>query len=238
VHEENRAKGFNTIMIKTEKPLQNFRVLLVKKKNDDSKDTIHLLTEHFEQLYISNNIQEALLCFQTQRPSVLILNSCEHNVQDIELIQTIRKKNKDFPIIVLTQSCNEEYLLKLINLEISQFLLLPAKKEVLLKALFNTMLPKKTKFELAPQLILDLEKGELSHNIHTINLRKKELSFLKLLYENQNRITTYDMIQETIWQEKPMTHNALKTFIKELRKKIPMPIIDNVIQEGYRLNQS
>ena len=32
-----------------------------------------------------------------------------------------------------------------------------------------------------------------------------------------------------------MTQDALKTFIKELRKKLPVNIIENIIQEGYKL---
>lgn len=32
-----------------------------------------------------------------------------------------------------------------------------------------------------------------------------------------------------------MSENALKTFIKELRQKLPIDIIENIKQEGYML---
>ena len=43
------------------------------------------------------------------------------------------------------------------------------------------------------------------------------------------------MIDEYIWKEKAMSTSALKTFIKELRQRLPIDLIVNVPQEGYKL---
>ena len=37
--------------------------------------------------------------------------------------------------------------------------------------------------------------------------------------------------------EEPMSREALKTFIKELRSRLPIDIIENVPREGYRLRE-
>ena len=43
------------------------------------------------------------------------------------------------------------------------------------------------------------------------------------------------MIEEYIWKDKSMSMSALKTFIKELRQRLPVDFIVNVPQEGYKL---
>jgi len=45
-------------------------------------------------------------------------------------------------------------------------------------------------------------------------------------------------METELWQGKDMTTYALKSFIKELRVKMPMNIIKNIAQEGYILSKS
>ena len=53
------------------------------------------------------------------------------------------------------------------------------------------------------------------------NLQKKKINFLKLLC-TKNRIITYEEIENQIWDDEfVMTQNALRLFIKNLRKKLP-----------------
>ena len=66
-------------------------------------------------------------------------------------------------------------------------------------------------------------------------MRKREKDFLLLLHENKNRVLGYSTIDEYIWKEKVMSPSALKTFIKELRQRLPIDLIINIPQEGYKL---
>ena len=58
-----------------------------------------------------------------------------------------------------------------------------------------------------------------------------------MLHDNKNTITTYTQIETELWMDKEMTIHALKSFIKELRSKLPLNVIKNVPQEGYTLKQ-
>lgn len=78
-------------------------------------------------------------------------------------------------------------------------------------------------------------KRELYFKDEIVNLRKRDKDFLLLLHENRHRVLTYDLIEEYIWKDKSMSMSALKTFIKELRQRLPVDFIVNVPQEGYKL---
>jgi DNA-binding response OmpR family regulator len=90
--------------------------------------------------------------------------------------------------------------------------------------------------KLSSDLVLDVLKRELIYkNSERIILRKKEKDFLEMLHKNKNSVTKYEQIEFELWLDKEMTTYALRSFIKELRGKIPVNIIKNVSQEGYSL---
>ena len=87
-------------------------------------------------------------------------------------------------------------------------------------------------------MLFDLQKRELIYkNNEIIHLRKREKDFLYLLYEKKDSILRYEEIEFELWNDKEMTSHALKSFIKELRNKIPINVIKNVPQEGYTLHK-
>lgn len=215
-----------------------YSVLIAEDDDTIREHMANTLKYYFKTVHQASSGKKALEHFWELNPSLVISDIKMSNGTGIELVNGIRKKDKYTPIIILSAYSDEEYLLQLINLKINQYLLKPTKSEDLFCAISNALLPKETKYELVENLILDMENCELRYNFNRISLRKKEASFLKLIHQNKHKITTYDMIQDSIWKDKIMTQNALKTFVKELRKKTPVNVIDNVIQEGYRLTYS
>ena len=91
---------------------------------------------------------------------------------------------------------------------------------------------------LSEELLFDLQKRELIYkNSEVIPLRKREKDFLYLLYEKKGSILRYEEIESELWNDKEMTVYALKSFIKDLRNKLPVNIIKNIPQEGYTLQK-
>ena len=80
-----------------------------------------------------------------------------------------------------------------------------------------------------------MKQRELYYKDELVILRKRDKEFLLLLHENRNRVLSYETIEEYIWKDKSMSMSALKTFIKELRQRLPIDLIANVPQEGYKL---
>ena len=70
---------------------------------------------------------------------------------------------------------------------------------------------------------------------NAISLTKKELSFLDFLIKNRDCSLSYEEINSNIW-DGSMTHDSLRSLVKELRKKTYKELIKNVSGIGYRLN--
>jgi DNA-binding response OmpR family regulator len=65
-------------------------------------------------------------------------------------------------------------------------------------------------------------------------LTKKELIFIQLLLKN--KIVTYEQMQYYLWEDKiNITQNAIKSFVKNFKKKIPPSVLKNLNGVGYRL---
>lgn len=140
---------------------------------------------------------------------------------------------------MVTAYSNEEYLLELINLNINQYILKPVNSDSLLTGIikaFGKRLKEIITFH--KDLYFDMEQRELFYKEQLIPLRKRDKEFLLLLHRNRNVVVTYDLIEEYLWRDKSMSITALKTFIKEFRKRIPIEIITNKPQEGYKLINS
>ncbi|WP_108063285.1 response regulator transcription factor [Poseidonibacter lekithochrous] len=216
--------------------VKDLNILVVEDDDEIRKRLSNTLKFYFKNVYEANCGYDGYDLFVERKPDLCILDIEMNNGNGIELVKKIRKISFSAPIIILSAYSTEEYLLELINDNINHYILKPATNEKLMKAI-STALFKETneKIHLIENLYLDLENNHLFYNDETIEIRKKEKHFLKLLYENKNIIVNYEMIQEYIWGEKFMTQNALKVFIKELRKKLPLNVIENIINEGYKL---
>ena len=216
--------------------LSKYSILIVEDDDFIREKLSTTLEFYFKNVYGCDNTYDGYDIYLEEKPDLILTDIEMKDESGIELTKKIRQIDMDIPIIVLSAYSKEEYLLNLINLNISQYILKPATNKKLFEAISLSLFHKKDNMiELYSSLFLDGENNILHYENQNIELRKKEKYFLELLYKHKDQIICYDMIQEYIWGDKFMTQNALKTFVKELRKKLPVQIIENVIQEGYRL---
>ena len=215
--------------------LKNIPILCVEDEDGIRKVIVDTLKYYFDEVYEASDGCEAYEIYQEYKPKIILSDIQMKNCDGVELVKKIRKDDSHTTIIMLTAYSNEEYLMDLINLNISHFILKPLNlkklNEALLKYLNKTLEP----ISLWEGLVLDLEKRELHYKDEVIFLRKREKEFLQLLYDRKDGILTYNEIEEELWIEKEMTSHALKSFIKEVRMKLPVNVIKNVPQEGYTL---
>ena len=65
------------------------------------------------------------------------------------------------------------------------------------------------------------------------NSSKKERRFLELLLKNKDLVTTYQMIDEFVYEDKTMSMDALRALVRRLRTKLEEDIIKNISDVGY-----
>ena len=217
--------------------LKKHSILCVEDEDGIRKRLINILSYYFDEIYEASSGEEGFKLYNEYSPTIVFTDIQMNNGDGIELIKRIRENDLITKIVVLTAYSSEDYLFSLINLNIDHFILKPFNatklKEVLKKLLKEKL---DSVLELAESLYLDLSSRELRFNGETTTIRKRERDFLALLYENRNRcVTSYCQIEEVVWEKSEMSTSALKTFIRDLRKKLPVDIIVNIPQEGYTL---
>ena len=215
---------------------KNYTVLCVEDEDGIRKRLVNTLKYYFKEVYEASNGEEGYYLYYDKRPDIIISDIEMPKKNGMEMVEEIRKNDLSIIIIMLTAYSNEEYLLNLINLNINHYILKPVISDNLLNGIikaFGKKLEKKIVF--AEELYFNTEKRELFYKDKIVVLRKREKDFLLLLYENKNRVLIYSIIEEYIWKDKTMSPSALKTFIKELRQRLPIELIINIPQEGYKL---
>ena len=71
-----------------------------------------------------------------------------------------------------------------------------------------------------------------------MQLNSKEASLLKLFLQHQNETVIHEVIYETLWSyEETPSENALRTYIKNIRKIIGKDKIVSIKKLGYRFSK-
>lgn len=217
------------------KELKNIPILCVEDEDGIREVIVNTLSYYFDEVYEASNGQEAYELYEYYKPKIVLSDIEMSKGNGIEFVRKVRQNDRHTAIIMLTAYSNEEYLLDLINLNVNHFILKPLNHKKLIEALMKYLNKNNQSVVLYEDLVLDMEKRELIYKEEHIALRKREKDFLILLVEKKGGVLPYTQIEEELWGQKDMTSHALKSFIKDLRAKLPINIIKNVPQEGYTL---
>ncbi len=212
-------------------------ILCVEDNIGVRKRLVNTLNFYFKNVIEVSDGKEAYDAYQKLKIDAIITDIDMPNMDGIDLVKKIRKDNGDIPLIILTAYSNEEYLLKLINLKITHFILKPINAQKLQKVLLEIFDNIDT-IKIDETLYINLNSMEIVSNKIIVKITNREKLFLKLLYKNKNNVTTYQNIQDYVWQNDIMSQNALKTFVKVLRKKFLKEVIENISGTGYRFCNS
>lgn len=216
--------------------LKSVSILCVEDEDGIRQSIVNTLKYYFNEVFEARDGNEGFELYEYYKPKIVLTDIAMKNANGIELVKKIRENDDKTMIIMLTAHSNEEYLIDLINLNINHFILKPLNTKKLNEALQKYISKSMEPIFLSDDLVLDLQKRELIYkNSEHIILRKREKDFLKLLYDKKHSILRYEEMEFELWNDKEMTTHALKSFIKEVRAKLPINVIKNIPQEGYTL---
>ena len=89
--------------------------------------------------------------------------------------------------------------------------------------------------ELSNECRFDLSTYEFINNNETILLSKTESKIFLLFLKNRNKVVTFEMLYEQIWENNVEAANA-RVQINNLRRKLTKDVIKNIYGLGYRLD--
>jgi len=221
------------------KILKNLKVLFVDDEDIIREKIVSSLGYIVSEVVAASDGKIALEKLKNFTPDLIITDLEMPQMNGIELIQHIRKNDKDTCIMVVTAYTSEKYLLELIDMHIEKYIVKPITLEKLIDALESCQKAfEKTstlKRELPEDYKYDWNQKILLHDDKMISLTKKEILFLELLFKNINTITPFEELQRIVWQDSIMTDNALRSLIRNLRRKLPKDFIVNLSGIGYKV---
>ncbi|WP_309498038.1 response regulator [Sulfurovum sp.] len=224
--------------------LKDLTLLYIEDDEALRKKFVNFLKPKFKEIFEAINGVEALEKYHTHRPDMMVVDINLPKLDGLEVIEHIRKHEKETPILVLSAYSDQEKLLKAIRLGLSDYLVKPIPRQKLLSFLEDMgsklyQVRHEGSIELRNGYVWKKEDRLLSHNEKNIPLAKRELIFLEYLIGNLNKIVTFYVIEELIWQgeteEEVDKQASLRQLLKRLRKKLPEELVENIYGEGYRI---
>ncbi|WP_129104348.1 response regulator transcription factor [Arcobacter sp. CECT 8985] len=222
--------------------LKNLVILYIEDEKTINTNLTKVLEMVFKKCVSFERGKDALDYFESNHIDIVLSDITLPDINGIDIIKTIRLKNEDIPIIILTAYLETEYLLDAIKYEVIEYLNKPASYEDLI-CVFDKCAKKLINkgnyfISLNSDLEYDVLKKQLfdKKNNKIIMLTSNELKFFELLIKNSNRVVTYDEIKNVVWEDAfEVTDSALKNLLTKLRQKIGKNIITNISKIGYKL---
>ena len=198
------------------------------------------------ELYVNHVItakdgKEVLEFYKAYNPSILLLDINMPNLDGLSALKKIREHDIHTPVIIMTAHTEQKYLMDAVELYITKYLVKPLNKNALLEALNVCVKLLQVKndemIELGHGITFNYTKQVIINNQEEVSLNKKERLLLNFLIKNKNRTLSYEEIEYHVWNDS-VSMEALKSLIKDLRRKTHKEIIVNVSKIGYKLELS
>ncbi|RXJ60317.1 response regulator transcription factor [Candidatus Marinarcus aquaticus] len=219
---------------------KDLKILYVEDDQNIANNAISYLKRLFKYVYSAKDGFEAIAQIESQKPDILITDIHMPKFNGLDMIEQIRTKNRQMQIIVLSAHSQKEYLFRAIELQLAKYLVKPIRHDVLYPVLLQCAKKikesKPTLYKINKEYCFDLQKKQLFKNKQEIKMTHKERLFLLLLCENKEQLVSYEQIQEAIWYDSVMSDDALRSLVRNLRKKLSDNLIQNISKMGYKLN--
>jgi len=219
--------------------LKTKTVLLVEDEKVIRENISSMLKFFFKEVYIANDGYDGLDKYESYLPDIVMTDLKMPNMGGFELIEElIKRKSKSYTIIVSAHT-DTDLLINAIHNGVDRYIIKPLVEDDLFEA-FESYLKKCD--ELLPQVLqleksikIDFDKNSIIINNEELHLNKKELLLLKLLVNDESKTISYEEIEYQVWGSNPMSSSAIRSVVRDLRKKLGQNYIINVSGVGYRL---
>lgn len=221
--------------------LKSSSVLLIEDDGRVREKFNRLLSVYVNKVYEASNGETAFDIYNKNKPCFIITDIEMPDINGLDFIETLRKKNDKVPIIITSAHSNKEYLLFSIKLQLIDYLIKPIVQDKLFQALEEAAkIIKKTTLLNVIKISDEIIYNPINKTVNVFNtlvrLTVSENKLLELLLLNRGNVVTKEMVEEKIYIFKEMSDTALKNIIYKLRKKLVKDVIKSVDKLGYTID--
>ena len=174
----------------------------------------------------ASNGMKALELVSQKTYDLILLDVNMHGMDGFEVIQEIRRRKINVPIIVVSGRKEDYDMLYGLDIGADDYVTKPF-NPVVLGAKVKALIRRSQSHSSASNDLI--QAGPFQYNTSTLRFYKhgeeillsaKENAMMKLFIDNVNRVFSKDMIYELIWGEAIIDENAIMVYINRLRQKV------------------
>lgn len=216
--------------------LANYSVLYAEDDSGLQKNMVEFLTLIFKEIHVAAHGQEAYALYEQVHPDLVITDLKMPYMNGIELARKIRQHDTQTHLMIMTAYSDVEFMLEVMDLALLCYTVKPVTEFKLFQA-FEKFLKEQEKVrykKISPECYYDAVEHTIVFKGHVCELTKKEAKLIEKFHTNKDAIVTYEEIENELWGDEYMSHNAMRIMIKNLRKKLPEGVLKNVQGIGYK----
>ena len=212
--------------------LKNKTILYIEDEALIRENVTELISDYFATFHTASSGEEGYDKFLNIAYDIIIVDIELPKMNGIELLGKIREQNKDIHLVIISAHTKTEYLLGSIPFKLEQYIVKPltSRKVKELMSTLNDAFSDESLVELSSTVLLNIEDSNVSFHGEKQTLTKKELAILSILASQ--KVITYDEI-DLQWKNEVPSANAVRSFIKKLRKKLPSDLLKTRSGVGY-----
>jgi two-component system, OmpR family, response regulator len=184
---------------------------------------------------------QALAALRDAVYDVLVVDINVPTLNGYELLDEVRQKDKNLPVIFITAMTDIDDITKAYNLGCSDYLKKPFKLEELwlrISQIFKLMEGKNSNILiLSPKYRYDKKHKALYYENKEQALSRKHLHIIDLLASNTNFTFDFDAFRRRVWERDDIDDATIRTEINRLRKLLKEDLIINAKGLGYKLEK-
>ncbi|HEY7550412.1 MAG TPA: response regulator transcription factor [Hyphomicrobiaceae bacterium] len=181
-----------------------------------------LTSQGYEVLDAPNG--KAALELLAKKPDLVILDLGLPDVDGLELLRTMRQRQEDLPIVVLSSRGDEVGKVAALDLGADDYVTKPFGMDELfarMRAALRHQLQvhgERPVFQVG-NLSVDLVRRIVKLGDQEVKLSPKEYELLRLLVQHAGKVLTHRFLLQELWDE-PTDTQYLRVYVRQLRRKI------------------
>ncbi len=219
------------------------RILLAEDEKDLNRVIEKKLKSEGYSVDACYNGEDAWHCLEMAEYAAVILDIMMPGRDGYEVLELMRKRGIQTPVIFLTAKDTIEDKVKGLDLGANDYLVKPFSfRELMARLRVMTRISsgnQTNRYE-AGDLVMDTGAHKVTREGREIRLTAREYALLEVLLCNKNKVMTRDQIENSLWNfDYEGGTNVIDVYIRYLRKKIDEPfgekLIHTVRGTGYVL---
>ncbi len=212
------------------------RVLIIE---DDTQ--LNIVLSEFFKIKAFNTVSvkdglEAIRQIDSENFDLYIIDINIPEINGLDLLKHIRKTDLNTPIIIITASLEIQNFLTAFENGCSEYIKKPFHLKELDVRVNNLLeMSKSEPIIISDEVYYDLDTETCFYKNEPVPLRYKEKRFCAILMKYIDTVVSNEMIHDYVWEGEIKERYPLRQLIVELRKKLPLDIIQTKIREGYMI---